>query len=196
MTSTALKIYEILTRAGISVVGAAAIIGNLEAESGLFSNNLENTANSSMNISDSDYTNKVNSGVISAYDFIHDKAGYGLAQWTYYTRKKGLYEMCKAAGKSIDDLETQTRYIITELSNDFPTVYTKLREGKYELRDLVDLVLRKYEAPADTGAAVLNYRYKLSKKWYDLFSAAAPLDGMTVTVTFNGRTYHGVLEVE
>ena len=47
-------------------------------------------------MTDAEYTAAVDSG--SYTNFVRDSAGYGLAQWTYYSRKQALYDYAKAAG--------------------------------------------------------------------------------------------------
>ena len=64
-----------------NAMGAAGLMGNLYAESGLKSNNLQNSYNKKLNITDEEYTSLVDGG--NYPDFIADKAGYGLAQWTF-----------------------------------------------------------------------------------------------------------------
>ena len=70
----------------------AGIMGNLEAESGLKSNNLQNSYERIVGMNDKQYTEAVNNKTYSKNDFYSDHAGYGLAQWTYWSRKKSLYE--------------------------------------------------------------------------------------------------------
>lgn len=108
------KIWFALRNAGISEVAAAGVIGNLYAESGLILNNLENTGNSRLGMSDEEYTNKVNSGAYT--NFVNDGYGYGLAQWTYRTRKEGIYNYAKSKGVGVDDEQAQIEFLITEIT--------------------------------------------------------------------------------
>lgn len=78
-------IWDFLKSNGLTNAGAAGLMGNLFAESSLLPTNLQNTANKKFNLTDAEYTQKVNDGTYT--NFIHDGAGYGLAQWTYYSRK-------------------------------------------------------------------------------------------------------------
>ena len=66
--------------------GVAGLMGNLYAESGLSSTNMENAYENRLGYNDTSYTNAVYNG--SYGNFIYDACGYGLAQWTYYTRKQ------------------------------------------------------------------------------------------------------------
>lgn len=58
--------------------GVAGLMGNLYAESGLRSNNLQNSFEKKLNMSDEAYTRAVDNGTYT--NFINDSAGYGLAQ--------------------------------------------------------------------------------------------------------------------
>lgn len=83
-------------------------MGNLFAESGLIPTNLQNSYESKLGMNDASYTVAVDNG--SYTNFTHDSAGYGLAQWTHWSRKQGLFQLCKSRGKSIGDL---TRFFIS-----------------------------------------------------------------------------------
>ena len=93
--------------------GAAGMMGNLYAESGLRSNNLQNSYERSLGMSDEVYTAAVDDG--SYTNFVYDAAGYGLAQWTFWSRKQALLNFAQARGKSIGDLEMQLDYLWQEL---------------------------------------------------------------------------------
>ena len=90
---------------GLADCGTAGLMGDLYAESGLRPNNLQNTFEKKLGLSDAEYTARVDSGAYA--NFVRDGAGYGLAQWTYWSRKESLLNYAQAAGKSIGDLEMQ-----------------------------------------------------------------------------------------
>jgi len=102
------RIWSFLKAQGLTDAGAAGLMGNLYAESGLRPNNLQNSYEGKLGMADAEYTERVDSG--SYTNFAHDCAGYGLAQWTYHTRKANLHKFAKDAGKSIGDLEMQLGY--------------------------------------------------------------------------------------
>ena len=58
--------------------GAAGVMGNLYAESGLRPNNLQNSYEGKLGMADAEYTAMVDHGTYT--NFVHDKAGYGLCQ--------------------------------------------------------------------------------------------------------------------
>ena len=107
-------IWNFLKGKGISNYGIAGIMGNLYAESGLLPNNLENTYEKKLGMTDAQYTAAVDNGTYK--NFVKDAAGYGLAQWTYYTRKQGLLDYVKSKGVSIGNLNAQLDYLYKELS--------------------------------------------------------------------------------
>lgn len=78
-------IWDFLKKEGFNDFGVAGLMGNLNAESGLRSNNLQDTYNRKLGLSDAQYTAQVDNGTYN--NFVKDAAGYGLAQWTYWTRK-------------------------------------------------------------------------------------------------------------
>ena len=88
------KIWNYLKAQGLSSAGAAGLMGNLYAESGLIPTNLQNTYEKKLGYSDAAYTAAVDSGAYT--NFIRDSAGYGLAQWTYWSRKQALQQYAKS----------------------------------------------------------------------------------------------------
>ena len=108
-------IWNTLQTAIGNAYGTTGLMGNLYAESALKPNNLQNTGNNALGMTDDQFVAAVDSGAYSAEKFIRDGYGMGLAQWTYYTRKQALLNFVKAAGKSIGDLETQLAFLLQEI---------------------------------------------------------------------------------
>ena len=79
-------IYHELRNFTGSDIGAAAMVGNLFAESGLTPYNLQNSYARKLKMTDEEYTKAVDDGSYTA--FATDKAGYGFAQWTSKARKQ------------------------------------------------------------------------------------------------------------
>ena len=107
-------IWNFLKQKGLSDCGAAGLMGNLYAESGLKSTNLQNSYEKKLGLSDEDYTAQIDAGIYQ--DFVHDSAGYGLAQWTFWSRKQALLSFALSRGKSIGDLEMQLDFLWKELT--------------------------------------------------------------------------------
>ena len=84
------KIWNYLTAQGLTEAGAAGLMGNLYAESGLEPKNLQNSYEKKLGYTDATYTAAVDNGTYQ--NFARDAAGYGLAQWTYWSRKEALLD--------------------------------------------------------------------------------------------------------
>lgn len=106
------QIWNYLIQKGFSPAGAAGIMGNLERESGFIAGNVQN----GMGYSDEAYVNGIKNGTISRQQFINDSRGFGIAQWTYSTRKAALYD---ALGpENIDNLSMQLDFMCNEMGSD------------------------------------------------------------------------------
>lgn len=145
------NIYQKLKAAIGNDYGVFGLMGNLMAESGLKANNLQNSYNKKLNISDEDYTVVVDEGAYP--DFVTDKAGYGLAQWTYWSRKQKLLQYAQAYGCSIGDESMQVDFMIGELMASYPSVLNVLKTAT-SIREASDCVLTQYERPADQSESV------------------------------------------
>lgn len=147
--------------------GIAGLMGNIYAESGLRSNNLQNAYETKLGYTDATYTTAIDNG--SYTNFVHDSAGYGLAQWTYYSRKQALLDYAKASKKSIGDYEMQLGFLYKELSGSYASVLSELKNAKTVLA-ASNAVLTKFERPADMGTAVQNKRASFGQKYYDKYA--------------------------
>ena len=166
-------IWDFLKKAIGNDYGVAGLMGNLEAESGLSSINLENYYESKLHFNDVTYTNAVDSGTYT--NFVNDCAGYGLAQWTYWSRKEKLYKYCKQCGTSIGDLNMQLEYLIQELQGNYKSVWNTLISAT-SVKQASDIVMVQFENPADQSDAAKNNRARLGQKWYDKYSTLEPVD--------------------
>ena len=146
--------------------GVAGLMGNLYAESGLRPGDLEGKYEKRLGMSDTQYTAAVDDGTYA--DFINDRAGYGLAQWTYPTRKQALLEYAKAHGASIGDLAMQLDFLWLELQS-YKAVLAALKSAS-SVREASDAVLLKYERPSDQSEAAQERRAAFGQKYYDMFS--------------------------
>ncbi len=163
-------IWDELRKAGYSEIQTAGIMGNLMMESGLRPNNLQNVFEKKFGLTDQQYTDKVNSGEISCTNFYSDGAGYGLAQWTYWSRKKALYAKCYP---DIGGLQKQVAYMISELAG-FPTVQKRLPECT-TIRQVTEVIMKFYEMPADQSNAALTTRTNYGQQIYDRHHKPEPV---------------------
>lgn len=147
--------------------GVAGLMGNLQAESNFQCNNLENSYEDRLGFTDETYTTAVDNGTYSKNSFVNDNAGYGLAQWTYYTRKQALYEMYKSGGySSISSVDLACDYLWYELQNDFSGVLSVLKSAT-SISQASNKVLFDFENPADQSESVQAYRLELSTAIYN-----------------------------
>ena len=161
------KIWNYLIGRGLSPAGAAGLMGNLYAESALKPTNLQNSFEKPLDMNDAEYTAAVDSG--SYKGFAKDGAGYGLAQWTYHTRKAALLAHCRAVDASIGDLQAQLDFLFTELSERYNGVLNALQTAT-SVRAASDLVLTKFERPRDMGEKVKIKRAGYGQKYFDLYA--------------------------
>ncbi len=146
--------------------GVAGLMGNLDAESGLRSANLEGKYEKRLGMTDTAYTVAVDDGSYTA--FTTDRAGYGLAQWTYPARKQALLEYAKAHGTSIGDLSMQLDFLWLELQS-YKAVLSALQSAS-SVRQASDAVLLKFERPADQSVTAQERRAAYGQKYFDMFS--------------------------
>lgn len=145
--------------------GVAGLMGNLYAESGLNPRNLQNSGNKKHSLSDDEYTEIVDLGGISKQKFCNDGYGYGLAQWTYKTRKEKLYNYCVKVHLSIGNLQAQLEYLWIEIQK-YTGVMKVLKSAK-NVREASDIVLLKYERPANQSEKVKKKRAKFGQEIFD-----------------------------
>lgn len=152
------KLYSVIK----NPYGVCGLMGNLKAESGLISNNLQNSFNTKLGMTDQEYTEKVDNG---SYDnFVYDKAGYGLAQWTFYSRKQNLYNYAKASFTSIGDETMQVEFLLNEIAG-YKAVWNVLISAK-SVREASDAVLTGYEKPANQSESVKIKRASYGEELY------------------------------
>lgn len=152
---------------GLNDYGIAGLMGNLYAESGLRPTNLQNSYEKSLGMLDAQYTASVDSG--SYTNFVKDGAGYGLAQWTFWSLKQDMLNFIKGKGKSIGDGNAQMEFLAHQLSTSYSSVWTTLKTAK-SILEASNAVLLKFERPADQSESVQNKRAEYGKVYYDKYA--------------------------
>lgn len=168
------KIWKFLKSKGFTDFGVAGLMGNLYAESGLSPINLQNSYEKKLNFTDQSYTQAVDNG--SYTNFVKDAAGYGLAQWTYWSRKQNLLNYAQSVGKSIGDLDMQLEFLCKELSG--YSVVWKTLQSATSVFEASNAVLLQYERPANQSEAVQNKRASYGQAYYDKFAQNTPKEGV------------------
>lgn len=186
------KIYNFLYGRIKNAFGVSGLMGNLFAESGLVPTNLQNSFEKKLGYTDDTYTTSVDNGDYT--NFVHDSAGYGLAQWTYWSRKENLLLFVRSRNQSIGDLESQLEFLYQELSTGYKAVLTKLKAAK-SVREASDIVLTQYERPADQSESVKKKRASYGQKYFDKYAKTTggkSSMGKTITTGFISATINGI----
>lgn len=160
-------IYTRLIQAGLTPAGACGLMGNMYAESSMKANIAQRGMTS---LSDDEYTASADNGTI---DFVHDAVGYGLCQWTYYSRKHGLLSFAHSRGKSIGDEETQVDFCLHELQTSYPGLLALLKSVN-DVYTAASEVCTVYERPAVNNIGV---RARFGEEFYSQF-AELEVDGI------------------
>ena len=160
-------IWNFLKKEGFNDYGAAGLMGNLDAESGLRSNNLQDTYSREFGLSDTQYTQKVDNGTYT--NFVKDEAGYGLAQWTYWSRKQNLLNYARAKGKSIGDLEMQLGFLCKELREQYTNSVYNILKTATSVQQASDAVLMNFEKPLN-AVNYKNKRAQMGQVYYNKFA--------------------------
>lgn len=165
------QIWDFLKAEGFNDFGIAGLMGNLLAESGLRPNNMEDQYQSKLGYNDDSYTHAVDNGTYT--NFVTDAVGYGLAQWTYWTRKQSLLNFARQNNKSIGDLEMQLCFLIKELKELYTnSVYNVLKKATSVL-EASNAVLLNFERPANMSASVQATRARYGQIYYDRYASGA-----------------------
>ena len=166
---SAQTIYTKLVQAGMSPVGACAMMANMRAESAMRADNVQD----GMGYTDKDYTAAADAGLI---DFVSDHRGYGLCQWTYPGRKLNLLNYAKSRGVSVGDEDMQVDFCIQELRTEYPKLWLYLCSAT-GICEAAEKICTEYERPAvdnsGTRAAYANEFY-MSLGGLEVPSQSAP----------------------
>jgi hypothetical protein len=152
---------------GLNDFGTAGLMGNLYAESGLNPKNLQQTYERKLGYSDDSYTDAVDHGIYM--NFVKDSAGYGIAQWTFWSRKQALLSFAKSREKSIGDLNMQLDFLMKELREGYIGVLNTLCNATSVL-EASNEVLFRFERPANQDESVQAKRCAFGQRYYDLFA--------------------------
>lgn len=166
------QIWDFLYERIMNPFGVAGLMGNLYAESALKPTNLQNTYEKKLGMTDDGYTQAVDDGAYT--NFVRDSAGYGLAQWTYWSRKQNLLNFAREKGASIGDLETQLEFLWKELGS-YKAVKSALLNAR-SVREASDIVLTKYERPKNQSESVKVKRASYGQKYYDQFAGSVKME--------------------
>ena len=153
-------IFSYLVQNGYSNTAAAAIMGNLRAESGAFNPRQLQKGYASNDI----YPGSL--APVNFRAFENGKktfqGGFGIAQWTYFTRVENLQKFADELNLPVTSLSVQVRFLVKELNNYniTPSVLNNMT-----LREATKHVLVKYEAPLNQSEEVVDLRTKYAGEY-------------------------------
>ena len=167
---------------------AAGACGNMQAESGLYSDNAENSWNSMTGHSDEWLTERINDGRIDLTEFLKRDwwvnaygFGYGLSQWTDTTRRTRLWDWTITAGYDIDSVERQLAYITWEWT-DSSSYYNRFlndMKAMTSIEDATRYYCKHYEVGQWTSA-----RLTYAERFYSTYATGTM--HISVSVAGNG----------
>lgn len=161
-------IYSRLRKSGLSKAGALGLMGNWDCESNCEACRLQGDF-SSERVKSKQYAQYVNSGAISKISFMKDAQGWGLAQWTYFTRKEDLYDFTRKMGVGIESVEGQIKFALHELQTGYGGLLSFLKSTD-DLYTAVSRVCKEYERPAVNN---IDARYVSAQRIGNLVSDMA-----------------------
>ena len=151
------QIWNYLKSQGFSDAGIAGNMGNLAQESGLRADNVQNH----MGYEDAEYVAGIKNGTITREDFINDSRGFGIAQWTYHTRKAKLYDTL--GPQNIDSLAGQLSFMVNEMGDDLTN---KLKNAS-SVNEATDVFQYSYER---AGKPNMENRRNQANGFYSTYS--------------------------
>lgn len=129
------------------------ILANIAWESNYKSSNLEQRFEKKLKLGDVEYTAKVDLGEYTEDQFVNDSAGYGIAQWTWKTRKKMLYDYARKQWQvSIGNPFMQIAFLVKELNQNYKTVLKDMMQSEDTIegaRYSAKRFCQDYEAPPE-----------------------------------------------
>ena len=84
--------------------------------------------------------------------FGNDSAGYGICQWTYYSRKYDLYDYAQDKDKSIGNMSMQLLFMKRELTSSQISKLKSFDNSAQGAYDAAAYFCSSYERPANTEA--------------------------------------------
>lgn len=153
--TTALRIRNFLIKNELTIEGVYGLMANIYCESGFRANNAQNSCMTRLGMTDETYTAKVDSNEYK--DFVVDRIGYGICQWTSSGRKSGLLNYAKEQNKSIADETIQLNYLMKELKTSYKTVFNMLTTS-HDISECAKYVMTKFERPANQSNENQNKR--------------------------------------
>ena len=163
------RVWDFLIGKGLSEIATAGVMGNIRCESNFIPTNLQNSCESKLGVDDMTYTAQVDAGT---RNFI-DSCGYGLCQWTYYSRKQQILDFARQQHKSIGDLAMQMEFMWIEMTAK-KSMMAALKAAD-SVRAASDVFLLQFEKPAKKDdPSVQKNRASYGEGYFEKYSGTKP----------------------
>lgn len=167
---------------------AAGACGNMQWESGLASDNAENSWNNKTGHSDEWLTERINNGTIDLATFLQTSwyvnnwgFGYGLSQWTTSDRRTLLWNRTIGQGLDIDNIQAQLDYIEWEFTIGRWTGVRNVLIQTNNVHDATYIYCDQYE-----GGSWTSTRETYATSFYNEF-ANLPTNTYPIHITIDGN---------
>ena len=141
----------------------AGIMGNMEAESNCEACRVQGDFTSDRRVS-KEYAKNVNNNLLP--NWYSDQKGFGLCQWTYYSRKQNLRSTCQSYGVGIEDESAQLAFMLAEMQMEYSSMWHQLLTAT-DIRTAAYLMCHFYERPAvENVDARADYGQSIYKQFH------------------------------
>ena len=162
-------------------IAVCAFMGNFYAESKITPNRRQGDNTIPIGQSSIKYTADVDSGRKTEHQFVHDSVGYGLAQWTYYSRKQKLYDIESLSTSSIGNIYRQLKMVKLEITGNRDAL--RYLQSVQDLHEASDWICKNYERPAINNLAD---RRRYTDEIYEIYNST-PSDEHRVNIIIYGN---------
>ena len=175
-------LYQLLLSFYNNPAGVSAMLGNIWKESwSTFDGRIvQGYQESDLDGFCQTYVDEVNNGTISRYDFCHNGpngGGFGLCQWTFFTRKEGLYDY-NIAGlyNDISNYVMQMYWMDIELNESTyqPSLNAILTADENTIDSVTATIMNNYFRP-NAQYADLTGRQQNAREVYNHCSGLPPI---------------------
>lgn len=187
--------YSFFRDKGFDDLHIVAMLGNLEGEcGGLEAKRVQGHYDTPVDQYCEDYTAKADKYVFNGdasakSSFINDEVGYGLAQWTYFSRKDELIEYAKKTSQSVGSLPMQLEFIWVEFEKGYKDDYLKTDTIDSAINYLVDV----FEQPSNPTKAKSERKDFANSKFQPMLSdLQAAYSGRSITTTSQETSAFGM----
>lgn len=101
---------------------------------------------------------------------IDGRTGYSFGQWTFQPRQESLYKFAKSRGLDIKKERLTSNiaidFVVYELTTEYSSILKQLKSSK-SLSDATNIILTKYERPANMGPSALTARTQHAQEILD-----------------------------